>query len=202
MSVNTKDFELPIAGAFFWKRVRLEKIAEDYLDKIIEIAGCVEKGESPDCIESAYNDLSDYYYSVMDSLQKYGLPFWWKDFFNVENELKSLVSQLIIYSNNINFIEKRGLFEKMIEREILILKDIKNFFEVMMSGRKEIESVKESFLNNEKVYSEMLITTSKEQEDSENSVLYFPVVNIFERINRINGNISDSLGKITMGAAV
>lgn len=202
MSVNDKHIDLPVSGAFFWRRVRLEKIAEDFIEKVVEIAECAEKGEAPDCLESAFNDLSDYYYGVIESLEKHCLPFWWEDFFNVENELKSLVSNIIIYSNNINFIENRTPFEKLIEREILILKDIKEFFKVMMSGREEMTLPRKSFSSHEKEFSEILKSISAEQEYTGKSVLFFPVVNIFERIRRINENISESLGKITMGAAV
>ena len=201
MSLNTGYMELPVEGAFFWKRVRLEKIAEDFIDKVGKIADCAERGEDSDCLESSFNNLSDYYYGVIESLEKHCLPFWWADFFNVENELKSLVSQLIIYSNNINYIEKRTPFEEMIRREILILKDIKNFFKVMVSGKEGTVPVKDSFISHEKEYSEILRRAS-ENEIGSSSVLYFPVVNIFERIRKINENISESLGKITMGAAV
>ena len=200
MSVNTENIELPFSGAFFWKRVKLEKLAEDFIDKVIEIAGCVEDGYDPGCIEAAYNDLSEYYYKVMDLLQDQGLPFWWEDFFNVENELKSLVSQLIIYSNNINFIENRTPFEKMIEREILILKNIKIFFNMLMSGHDVVSKNKEGLLSSIGDFSEILKNLSADTEISDKTVLSFPVVSIFERINRINNNISDSLGKITLGA--
>ncbi len=202
MSVNGRNIDIPLSGAFFWKRVKLEKIAEDFIDKVIGIAECVEKAENIDTMESSFNELSDYYYGVMESLEKYSLPFWWEDFFNVENELKSLVSQLIFYSNNINFIEMKTPFEEMIEREILILKDIKSFFKVMMSGKEGIAPVKESLFSHEKEFSEILKAVSQDSENRDKDVLYFPVVNIFERISRINENISESLGKITMGAAV
>ena len=202
MSVNTKYMELPLTGAFFWKRVKLEKIAEDFIEKVGEIADCAGRGEDYDCLESSFNDLSDYYYSVIESLEKHCLPFWWEDVLNVENELKSLVSQLIIYSNNINYIETRTPFEEMIEREILILKDIKSFFKSMMSGKDGIIPVRDSFKRHEKEYSEILKKAASEDKKGNSSVLYFPVVHIFERIKRINENISESLGKITIGAAV
>ena len=202
MSVNRKNMELPVTGAFFWKRVRLEKIAEDFIDKVIEITEYAGSGSDPEDLESFFSSFSNYYYGVVESLEKHCLPFWWTDFFNVENELKSLVSQLIIYSNNINYIEKRTPFEKMIGREILILKDIKSFFKGMMSGKEGITPARDSFITHEKEYSEILKGALSEDENRESGVLYFPVVNIFERIRKINENIFESLGKITMGAAV
>ncbi len=40
------------------------------------------------------------------------------------------------------------------------------------------------------------------QKNKNSSVLSFPVINIFKRLRKINENISEALGKITMGAAV
>ena len=202
MSVNIKDLELPVTGAFFWKRVKLEKIAEDFIDKVIEIAEYAGNNADSESLESCSSNFFNYYYGIVGSLENHCLPFWWTDFFNVENELKSLVSQLIIYSNNINYIEKTTPFEKMIEREILILKDIKNFFKGMVSGKEEVVSVKESFINHGKEYSEILRGAVSEEENKQSGILYFPVINIFERIRKTNENILESLGKITMGAAV
>lgn len=199
MTVKTKHIEIPFSGSFFWKRVKLEKIAEDFLDKVINITESVKDRKDSDYIESAQYDLSDYYYSVMESIQDYALPFWWEDFFNVENELKSLVSQLIIYTNNINLIETTTPFEKLLEREILILKDIKNFFSEILTGEYDFVSMKENYLNHEKEYSKILMENGGSPEET--SALYSPVVRIFERINNINENISDALGKITLGAA-
>ncbi len=149
---------------FSGKEFSSKKVAEDFITKVIDIVECAKRGESTDCMESSYNELSDYYYSIIESLEKHSLPFWWGEFINVENELKSLVSQIIIYSNNINFIEQRTPFEEMIEREILILNDIKEFFKVMMFGREGISAVKESLLNNEQTFEEILKNVSLESE--------------------------------------
>jgi hypothetical protein len=199
MTVKTKHIEIPFSGSLFWKRVKLEKIAENFLDKVINITESVKDRKDSDYIESAQNDLSDYYYGVMESIQDNALPFWWEDFFNVENELKSLVSQLIIYTNNINLIETQTPFEKLLEREILILKDIKNFFSEILTGKYDFVLMKENYLNHEKEYSKILMENGETSEES--SALYSPVVRIFERINNINENISDSLGNITLGVA-
>ncbi len=202
MSVNIKQIEVPLSGSLFWKRVKLEEIAENSIDQVLNLIAAVTDEGSSGSVETAEQMLSDYYYGIVNSISDHVLPFWWEDFFNMENELKSLVSQLVIYANNVNFVDNRTPFENLLKQEILILKDIKKFFNGMALSKKEISALKESIHALEKGYSAALMgAISSVESPSENS-LFFLVMNVFEKINCINERIQDSLDKIALGVAV
>ena len=194
---------IPVEKSIFGKKARLDVIAGESLSRVINFAGYVNSDKSTEEIDSAGNDLSDYYYGIINSIDNYMLPFWWEDFFSIQTELKSLVSQLMIFTNKIRYIKNRTPFNLLLKREILILEKVKKYFSEIIPASGEVSRVfiegmssdiralQKSFIDSLKDY--------RQQSDNSQALMVF---DIFEKANLINERIVDSINRINLGAAV
>ena len=194
---------IPFEKNLFGKKAKLEKVAETSLNKLIQFAGSVNTGKSAEELECNENEFSEYFYAVVNSMDDYILPFWWKDFFSIETELKSLFSEMVIFTEKIRIDGNRISFDLLLKQEILILEKIKKYFTEILPGtvsdsRLFIEEISADNRNLQKSFVEFL-KLNRQDQDSRNSLLNW---DFFEKLNQINERIFNSLTKINLGAAV
>ncbi len=194
---------IPFEKNLFGKKAKLEEVAEASLNKLIQLAVSVNTGKSAEELERNENEFSEYFYAVVNSMDDYILPFWWKDFFSIETELKSLFSEMVIFTEKIRIAGNRISFDLLLKQEILILEKIKKYFTEILPGtvsdsRLFIEEISADNRNLQKSFVEFL-RLNRQDQDSRNSLLNW---DFFEKLNQINERIFNSLTKINLGAAV
>ena len=192
---------IPFEKSIFGKKARLDILARESINAVIDFAGFIDSGRGADEIEIAENNLIDNYYSMIYSMDKYLLPFWWEEFFLIEVELKLLVSQLLVFTKGILFINNHAPYSLLLKNEIMILEKVKKYFSDVIPGPESeriifVEKITSDIKNFKKTLLEIL--NSQLDENGCSSM----ISGIFEKTDQINCRIIDSINRINLGAAV
>ncbi len=196
-------YEIPTEKCVFGKKLKLELAAQQSIGRVIDFAGRAAAEVSLQEMEDEAEVLTGYYYSIISSVENCVLPFWWEDYFSIETELKSLVTQIVIFINKVKLINERKGFDLLLAQEIRILERMKKYFSEIISdsGVASQEFIDETKNEIKKLYSSLTesLGTISDRSDYLKSLM---VLEIFEKANQINGKIINHIQKINLGAAV
>jgi len=199
-----------ILYSFINRQINIEKYlikGIDILEQIIKlmITGSVYKDlkNSLPVMINLEMEFDDNHEAFNDTLEKrYRVPYYWQDIYEVYQCIIKITDLLNLYYNKSIIYKNEISFEVLFNKELVILKEIKEFFYEYLKNRKYAREILKNLKNENRNFKKIylnLITVLKENAFFKG---VFEIRDIFEQMGRENESIHYLLNKVMIGTSI
>ncbi|GEM_PF-2843641 len=134
---------------------------------------------------------------------KYSLPFYWEELYDLYMEIRKVFSYLMRYFNKRNILENTEIFNSFLTKQSEIMKNIVQFLKEYKTSRKYVQEL----LKNNGILVKSLTQLhfkiiSNTVFESKDSLLKYNMMEILDNISNVDYNIQDLLNKILLTSGI
>ncbi len=187
------------------KRIELEKGVIDVITELQQFVKILLKSEDCDTLQRNFNRIieieADFESSVHmfneRLVNRYNLPFYWQDIYEVVQYMEKLNNHLHIYFNKCIVYKNTVSYAVLLTVENSILDNIKSFMNDYLKNRKYIsELLKNNRYELKNFIREYIQVVNATMFDAFSHKSIYEIGEVFERIHDENENIHSLLNKI------